>query len=92
MIHGLAGSAALMLLVLTTMASPLVGFAYIAVFGIGSIAGMMFMSALVGLPVHLTANRFTRANLAIRGLAAVFSLGFGLFMVYQIGFVDGLFH
>ena len=81
-----------MLLVLTTIPSPLVGFAYIAVFGIGTIAGMMFMSALVGLPVHLTADRFARANFAVRGLAAVFSLGFGLFMVYQIGFVDGLFH
>lgn len=92
MVHGLAGSAALMLLVLTTIPSPLVGFAYIAVFGIGTIAGMMFMSALVGLPVHLTANRFARANFAVRGAAGLFSLCFGLFMVYQIGFVDGLFN
>ncbi len=92
MVHGLAGSAALMLLVLTTIPSPLVGFAYIAVFGIGTIAGMMFMSALVGLPVHLTADRFARANFAVRGAAGLFSLCFGLFMVYQIGFVDGLFN
>lgn len=91
MIHGLAGSAALMLLVLSTIQSPLTGLAYIAVFGVGSIGGMMLMSALVGLPVHLTAGRFMRANLAIRCLAGLFSLGFGLFMVYEIGFVDGLF-
>lgn len=92
MIHGLAGSAALMLLLLTTISSPLIGLIYIAVFGLGSIGGMMIMSALVGLPVYLTAQRFRRANLALRGLAGLFSLGMGLFMVYEIGFVEGLFH
>ena len=91
MLHGLAGSAAVMLLFLTAIHSPLMGLVYIAVFGLGSIGGMMLMSALVGLPVHFTAGRFTRANLAIRCLAGLFSLGFGLFMVYEIGFVDGLF-
>lgn len=91
MMHGFAGSAALMLLVLTTIPAPVVGLAYIAIFGLGSIGGMMLMSVLVGLPVHLTASRFSRANMAIRGCAGLFSLSFGLFMVYQIGFVDGLF-
>ncbi|MEO6392314.1 MAG: sulfite exporter TauE/SafE family protein [Pyrinomonadaceae bacterium] len=91
MIHGLAGSAALMLLVLGTISSPLLGMAYIIVFGVGSIGGMMLMSLLVGLPMHLTAARFLRINLTMRGAAGLFSLGFGLLMVYQIGFVDGLF-
>ncbi|HEY0545996.1 MAG TPA: sulfite exporter TauE/SafE family protein [Pyrinomonadaceae bacterium] len=91
MVHGLAGSAALMLLVLSTLPTPLIGMAYITVFGIGSIGGMMLMSVLVGLPLRLTADRFMRANLTVRGLAGLFSLGFGLFMVYQIGFVEGLF-
>lgn len=92
MMHGLAGSAALMLLVLSTISSPLVGMAYICVFGLGSIGGMMLMSVIVSLPLRLTAARFTRANLTLRGMAALFSLGFGLFMVYQIGFVEGLFN
>ncbi|MDQ3653053.1 MAG: hypothetical protein M3458_22800 [Acidobacteriota bacterium] len=91
MVHGLAGSAALMLLVLSTIQSPLVGLFYILIFGVGSIGGMMAMSALVGVPFHLTANRFARANFAVRGLAALFSLMFGAFMVYEIGFVEGLF-
>lgn len=91
MVHGLAGSAALMLLVLSTIPQPLIGMAYITVFGIGSIVGMMLMSALVALPVRLTADRFRRAHLTVRGLAGLFSLGFGLFMVYQIGFIEGLF-
>ncbi len=80
-----------MLLVLSTISTPLVGLIYIVVFGIGSIGGMMLMSTLVGLPVHLTATRFTGAHTAMRGLAGLFSLCFGLFMAYEIGFVDGLF-
>lgn len=85
MVHGLAGSAALMLLVLSTISSPVAGLLYILVFGIGSVGGMMLMSALVGLPLTLTANRFARAHFVVRCLAGIFSLGFGLFMVYQIG-------
>ncbi len=90
MVHGLAGSAALMLLVLSTISSPLAGLLYILVFGIGSVGGMMLMSALVGLPLSLTAKRFARAHFVVRCLAGLFSLSFGLFMVYQIGIKDGL--
>jgi sulfite exporter TauE/SafE len=91
MVHGLAGSAALTLLVLSTISSPAVGFLYLVVFGVGSAGGMMLMSALFGLPVYLTAARFKRAHLAVRGLAGLFSLCLGLFTVYEIGYVDGLF-
>jgi high-affinity nickel permease len=91
MIHGLAGSGALMLLVLSTISSPAVGLTYISVFGVGSISGMILMSMLVSLPIQLTAKRFAHTELIMRGLAGLFSLCFGLFMVYEIGFVQGLF-
>lgn len=91
MVHGLAGSAALTLLVLPTISSPLVALLYLVVFGVGSAGGMMLMSALCGLPVYLTAARFARAHLAVRGLAGLFSLGLGLFTLYEIGYVGGLF-
>jgi ABC-type nickel/cobalt efflux system permease component RcnA len=91
MVHGLAGSAALMLLVLSTVKSSLIGLIFIAVFGVGSIGGMLIMSALVSLPLRLTATRFKRANMAAQMIAAMFSLGLGLLMVYEIGFLDGLF-
>ncbi|HEY3135796.1 MAG TPA: high-affinity nickel-transport family protein, partial [Blastocatellia bacterium] len=71
--------------------SPAVGLAYIAVFGVGSIGGMIAMSVLVSLPVHLTAGHFNHANTVVRTLAAIFSLGLGLFMAYRIGFLDSLF-
>jgi sulfite exporter TauE/SafE len=88
--HGMAGSAALMLLVLTNISSSLVGLLYVGVFGIGSIGGMMVMSTLFALPARLAGNRFSRASFALRGLAGLFSLSFGLLMIYQIGFVDHL--
>lgn len=91
MMHGLAGSAAVLLLVLSKTSSPLTGLAYIAAFGVGSIGGMLAMSVLVSLPVQLTAKRFLRANIAVRLLAAIFSVGFGLFMVYEISILEGLF-
>jgi len=91
MVHGLAGSAAMMLTVLMTIkGSTALAFAYILIFGVGSIGGMMLMSLILSLPIHLTSGYFTKANMAVRALAGFFSLGLGLFMVYEIGFVDGL--
>ena len=91
MVHGLAGSAALMLLVLSTVSSRVIGLAFIAVFGLGSIGGMMIMSALVSMPLQLTADRFKRTHRAVQMTAAIFSMGLGMLMVYHIGFLDGLF-
>jgi sulfite exporter TauE/SafE len=83
MVHGLAGSAALMLLVVPTIASPTLALLYILIFGIGSIGGMMAMSFLIGLPLHFTAGRFAILNKGIRFAAGVFSLGLGTLIVYE---------
>jgi len=83
MVHGLAGSAALMLLVVPTIASPGLALLYILIFGVGSIGGMMAMSFLIGLPLHFTAGRFVLLNKGIRLAAGVFSLGLGSFIVYE---------
>lgn len=83
MVHGLAGSAALMLIVVPQISSPWLGLGYILIFGIGSIAGMMAMSFLIGLPFHFTEQKFNRLNFAIRCLAGIFSLGWGFFLIYE---------
>jgi high-affinity nickel-transport protein len=83
MVHGLAGSAALMLLVVPTIASPWLAMLYILVFGIGSVGGMISMSFLIGLPFHFTADRFVFLNRAIRLCAGIFSLGLGLSIIYE---------
>src|SRR5262249_59948233 len=66
MVHGLAGSAALMLSVLVTIkGSTALAFAYIIIFGAGSIRGMMGMSLILSLAIHLTSRYFTKTNLAV---------------------------
>ena len=84
MVHGLAGSAALMLLVLSTIESPLAGLLYIVIFGLGSVGGMLLLSGIISLPFILTAQRFTLMNRWIRVLAGVASIGFGLFLGWEI--------
>ena len=83
MVHGLAGSAGLMLLVVPTIDSPYLAMLYIAVFGIGSIGGMMIMSMLMSVPIKFTADRFNTMNMGIRIVAGVFSLGWGLKLMYE---------
>ena len=83
MVHGLAGSAGLMLLIIPTIEEPSAGLIYIAVFGLGSIGGMILMSLLIGLPLHLTAGRFNALNKGILLAAGVFSCGLGAFIVYE---------
>lgn len=90
MVHGLAGSGALMLLVLATISSPVVGLTYILIFGVGSIGGMMLMSLLLGLPLHFTAQRFTRIDKVLKAAAGIFSLAIGISMAYQLGYVEGV--
>src|ERR1043166_3065099 len=87
MIHGLAGSGALMLLVLSTIRQPVVGLFYVLIFGVGSTGGMMLMSALVGLPAKLTAQRFSRANAILRAGSGACSIVLGSIIVCQNGLV-----
>jgi high-affinity nickel-transport protein len=89
-VHGLAGSAALALLVLTTVHDARSAFAYLAVFGAGTIASMMLVTALLAVPLRLAAARFASAERVLARGAGALSLAFGLFLAYRIGFVSGL--
>ena len=88
-VHGLAGSAAVALLVLATIQSPGWAICYLLVFGIGTIAGMMLMTSAISLP--LTRRKFENAGSYLSVCAGLVSLAFGAFLVYQIGYVSGLF-
>lgn len=84
LVHGVAGSAAITLAVVATIPSIALGLIYIAVFGIGSIGGMLLMSAMIGLPFALTARRFSVLNGGIRLLAGLFSVLFGLWLAWGL--------
>jgi ABC-type nickel/cobalt efflux system permease component RcnA len=91
LVHGLAGSAAVALLVLSTIKSPLWSTAYLLVFGAGTMIGMMLMTAAISIPVVYTRKTFFNVNRHLTVVSGLASVAFGIFLVYQIGFVDGLF-
>ena len=90
-VHGLAGSAAIALLVLTTIRVPGWAVLYLLVFGIGTVGGMMLITAAIAVPFTFSENRFARLHRGLGLASGLVSLIFGLFIVYQMGFVNGLF-
>lgn len=88
-VHGLAGSAALMLLVLANIKSVGTGFTYMLVFGTGTIVSMGLISIFISLPFSIS-GRMPRLNRVIQTAAGTFSIVFGLVLMYQIGIVEGL--
>lgn len=90
-VHGLAGSAAVALLVLASIREPLPAVGYLVIFGVGTIVGMMLITVAIAVPFAFTARRFIFLHRSLAFTAGVLSVGFGLFLVYQIGFIGGLF-
>jgi sulfite exporter TauE/SafE len=90
LVHGLAGSAAVALLVLATIHNPKWAVVYLLVFGVGTIAGMMLITGALALPFAFSTGRFAKLNSGLRVASGVISLGFGLFLVFETGFVNGL--
>jgi high-affinity nickel-transport protein len=90
-VHGLAGSAAVALLVLSTIRSARWAIFYLLLFGVGTIVGMMLMTLAFAVPVTLAGNRFVWISRSMVTGTGILSLAFGLVMAYQIGVMDGLF-
>jgi high-affinity nickel-transport protein len=90
-VHGLAGSAAVALLVLGAIREPKWAVLYLLVFGVGTIAGMMLITTVIALPISFAGYRFAWLNRGLITGSGILSLIFGLFVCYHIGFVDGLF-
>jgi ABC-type nickel/cobalt efflux system permease component RcnA len=91
LVHGLAGSAAVALLVLTTIRDPRWAIAYLLVFGVGTIAGMMLITAAIAVPFKYSQSRFARLNRGLAIASGVISIAFGIFIVYKMGYVNGIF-
>lgn len=90
MMHGLAGSAALVVLAVQDAASVPLGLGYIVMFGLGSILGMALLSVAVALPLRLSARGLGRLHLAAQALVAVISCAIGVHMIVSISGLPGL--
>jgi high-affinity nickel permease len=84
MVHGLAGSAALLLLVLAAVPSLGVGVVYILVFGTGSILGMVFLATAMSIPFAVSAERMARVHQTLRAAAALFSIVLGSTILVEL--------
>ena len=87
--HGLAGSAASALIVLTIIRDPILAAAYLLLFGIGTIGGVILITLLLTAPFVFTSVNLPRFNRQLAVASGLISFVFGLFLIYDIGFADG---
>jgi high-affinity nickel-transport protein len=91
LVHGLAGSAAIALLVLSAIPDPLWATLYLAIFCFGTIVGMGLITTAIATPFMAVSTRASWLHQALVTGSGLLSFGFGLFLAYQIGIVDHLF-
>ena len=89
-VHGLAGSAAIALLVLAQIREAIWGVLYLLLFGVGTVIGMIVITSVIAVPFVLSRDRLPHLNLWLRTLMGLLSLGLGLYLAWQIGFASGL--
>ena len=89
-VHGMAGSAALTVLALQTIGSVPLGLAYIALFGLGSVAGMAAFSLLIALPLRSSAVRTAVAESALHGAVGALTVALGAWVVFNTTVLHGL--
>jgi len=90
LVHGLAGSAASALIVLTIIRDPILAAAYLLLFGIGTIGGVILITLLLTAPFVFTSVNLPRFNRQLAVASGLISFVFGLFLIYDIGFADGV--
>ena len=90
-VHGLAGSAAVALLILASIRNSTWAIAYLLVFGVGTIAGMMLITMSIASAFRFVGNRFEAFGRKLALVSGLISVAFGLVVAYQICVVQGLF-
>jgi high-affinity nickel-transport protein len=89
LVHGLAGSAFVAMLILTAIPGALLGLVYLALFGVGTVAGMALITLALAVPAALTTHRFGRLQHGLRVASGLASIAFGLVLAHH-GIADGL--
>lgn len=90
-IHGVAGSAAIAILILTTIKNSALAVFYLLIFGFGTVIGMMLMTTAIGLPIVASKKKIQSFDRIATIVSGLISLLFGTYLAYRIGVVDGLF-
>ncbi len=85
LMHGMAGSAALILLTLQTVSSPVTGLIYMLLFGIGSIVGMAALSVIIAIPLRRSAKGLTWLHNSLQGVMGIATIALGSSLIYSTG-------
>ena len=86
LMHGMAGSAALLVLAVSQAASPAAGLAYVALFGIGSMVGMGALSTVIAVPLAVSARWLTWANSGLQGAVGIITIAIGVLTIHATVF------
>src|ERR1700712_3781909 len=84
LMHGMAGSAALLVLTVSQAPSPAVGLGYVALFGIGSMIGMGALSVLIAVPLAVTARWLTFANHGLQAAVGTVTIAIGIRTIVEM--------
>ncbi|MBV7506759.1 sulfite exporter TauE/SafE family protein [Bacillus sp. sid0103] len=90
LVHGLAGSGAMVLLTMSTVKSVWEAAVYILIFGVGTIIGMLFFTTIIGIPFVFSAKKL-RLNQTLTQITGAISIVFGILYMYNLGVTEGLF-
>ncbi|WP_020062538.1 HoxN/HupN/NixA family nickel/cobalt transporter [Bacillus sp. 123MFChir2] len=90
LVHGLAGSGAMVLLTMSTVKSVWEAAIYILIFGIGTVIGMLFFTTIIGIPFVFSAKKIS-LNKTLTQITGSISIVFGIYYMYNIGVTEGLF-
>ncbi len=83
--HGMAGSAALVVLAASSIEDPMAGIGYVLLFGLGSVVGMAALSAVIAVPLTWTANSLTIANRVLQTTIGALTIMIGLHVIWETG-------
>jgi hypothetical protein len=89
LVHGLAGSAAAALMVLSIIREPVAALGYLLLFGLGTVVGMMLITLILSAPFAFTAVNLPKFNWRLRVASGLISFVFGVILIYGIGFAEG---
>ena len=89
LVHGLAGSAAVALMILSIIREPVAALGYLLLFGLGTIVGMMLITLILSAPFAFTAVSLPKFNWRLRVASGLVSCFFGVVLIYGIGFAEG---
>ncbi|MBI3699714.1 MAG: sulfite exporter TauE/SafE family protein [Afipia sp.] len=84
LMHGMAGSAALLVLAVSQVASPVYGLIYVLLFGIGSMVGMGALSTVIAIPLVVSARTLTWANRGLQVAVGVITIAIGGATIYSM--------